>query len=73
TLYDRIKSIKILELTPDYAKVFVTFRSRDIGDDDETVVKNWEGTWTLVKENGKWYLDRSDIRLANGYYKRPLY
>ena len=73
TLYDKLQNIKVLELTPDYAKVFVTFQSKDIANDGGTIVKNWEGTWTLVKENGKWYLDRSDIRLANGYYKRPLY
>ncbi|WP_461876321.1 DUF4339 domain-containing protein, partial [Hydrogenobaculum sp.] len=30
TLYDKLQSIKVLELTPDYAKVFVTFQSKDI-------------------------------------------
>ncbi|MEN1967846.1 zinc-ribbon domain-containing protein [Lentibacillus sp. N15] len=64
---DDVTAMEIERIDDDAAKAYIEMTSYDNQDDDSILVQEWEGYWTLVKENGKWKLDKSDLEKVDSW------
>lgn len=60
TIKDDVISSEVDSINDDSVKVKIEMKSYE-DDDDDVLVKEWRGSWTLVEENSKWKLDESDL------------
>lgn len=64
---DDVTEIQVTEVDGNEATAYIEMTSYDDNEDGSTLVQDWEGSWDLVKENGKWrlseaHLDKVDSR-----------
>lgn len=61
TILDEVTYIKVSEINGDTATAYIHMTSYDEQEDGTTLVQDWKGTWSLVKESGSWYLDKAKL------------
>ncbi|USY56083.1 hypothetical protein NIZ91_05350 [Bacillus sp. 1780r2a1] len=58
---DNVTNIEVLDVSGNEARAYVEMTSYDDNDDGTELVQEWEGYWSLVKEDGEWKLDSADL------------
>ncbi|MCA1202250.1 zinc ribbon domain-containing protein [Priestia flexa] len=58
---DNVTNIEVLDVDGNEARAYVEMTSYDDNNDGTHLVQEWEGYWSLVKEDGEWKLDSADL------------
>ena len=61
TLRDDVKKVDIISVDGNKAKAYIEMTSYDDEGDGTVLVQEWGGNWNLIKENGSWKLDVSEL------------
>lgn len=69
TMKDDVTLTEVDNMEDDTAKVYMEMKSYDEDDDGSVHVKEWEGYWTLVKEDGEWKMNESDLDEVDSWTK----
>ncbi|WP_106496163.1 zinc ribbon domain-containing protein [Lentibacillus sp. Marseille-P4043] len=64
---DDVTFVEVESIDGDSAKAYLEMTSYDNQEDDSTLVSEWEGYWTLVKESGKWRLDETELEKVDSW------
>jgi uncharacterized membrane protein YvbJ len=62
---NEVNVVEVESVNGNMATAYFEMTSYDLKKDGSTVVKNWGGRWTLVKEAGYWSLDDPTIKLLD--------
>ena len=63
TISDEVTYLNVNEINQNKATAYIHMTSKDKQEDGTTLVQYWEGTWSLVKENGNWYLEKAKLEV----------
>lgn len=66
TIEDEVVSVEVEDVGDDKAETTVEMTSRE-KDGDDIQVREWEGTWELITEDGDWKLDKADLEEKDTY------
>ncbi|WP_409292633.1 zinc ribbon domain-containing protein [Peribacillus sp. SCS-37] len=61
-LRDEVTTLRVESIDGDSASAYVEMTSYDGKDDGSTLVQEWGGNWSLVKENGVWALNKASLK-----------
>lgn len=60
-MHDDVTTLQVRNITETTASAYIEMTSYDRKPDGSTLVQNWGGSWTLVKENGRWTLHEASL------------
>lgn len=69
TIRDEVNFVNVISSTESNAIVRFRLTSYDIAERNRTLIQVWEGTWTLINENGSWVLNEPDIKKVDSRYQ----
>lgn len=66
TVEDEVVSVEVEDIGTDKAEASVEMISRE-EDGEDIQVREWEGTWELITEDGDWKLDKANLEEKDSY------
>lgn len=66
TIEDEVVSVEVKDVEDNQAEASVEMTSRE-EDGDDIQVREWEGTWELITEDGDWKLDKANLEEKDAY------
>ena len=64
-LIDELTTIEVEQIDGVNGRAYIEMTSYDDNKDGTILVQEWAGYWNLVKENGRWTLDKPDLSKVN--------
>src|SRR5699024_2376679 len=67
TLLDDVTTVEVKSVSDNEAVAYIEMTSYDEQDDGSVLVQEWEGDWSLVKENGTWKMDSTELEKVDSW------
>lgn len=64
---DNVSTVEVQSINENSAKAYMEMMSFDDQDDGSILVQEWEGYWNLIKENGQWRLDKTELEKVDSW------
>jgi len=66
-ILDDVTSVEVTSVDGNSAHAYIEMTSYDEQDDGSILVQEWEGEWSLVKENGSWKMDSTELEKVDSW------
>jgi len=67
TIMDDVTTVEVIDVSGNKAIAYLEMTSYDEQDDGSVLVQEWEGDWNLVKENGTWKMDSTELEKVDSW------
>lgn len=66
-ILDDVTTVEVKSVDGNAASAYIEMTSYDEQDDGSILVQKWKGDWNLVKENGEWKLDSTELEKVDSW------